>query len=136
MNSEKYKHYFKDVSHLEKIDVYAVLRLWCVTCPASAHAIKKLLASGQRGAKDREQDLREAMDSIARAVELDSEMDPGQRGWVEWKGLAESGLRDTDVVEVRFKSGRVWTVQANAADFLAGKKNPDGYRVTHYRVVK
>ncbi len=53
------------------IDVYDVLKAFNVTNPATAHAIKKLLASGQRGYKDVIQDLEEANASISRAVELE-----------------------------------------------------------------
>jgi hypothetical protein len=41
-----------------------------VTCPATAHAIKKLLMAGERGHKDKVQDLKEAKQSIERAIEL------------------------------------------------------------------
>jgi hypothetical protein len=52
------------------IDVYDVLVAFKVTNPASQHAIKKILASGQRGVKDFEQDLLEAIASLNRAIEL------------------------------------------------------------------
>lgn len=53
------------------IDVYDVLKAFNVTNPATQHAIKKLLASGQRGYKDTQQDLDEAIQSIQRAKELE-----------------------------------------------------------------
>lgn len=63
----KHSHYFKDVSHLKHIDVYRVLQLFDVTDPCIAHAIKKLLVAGGRGAgKDITQDIREAIDSLER----------------------------------------------------------------------
>jgi hypothetical protein len=37
-----------------------------------AHAIKKMLAPGQRGAKDTIQDMKEAIQSIERAIELEN----------------------------------------------------------------
>ncbi len=49
------------------IDVYRVLDAFNVTCPATAHAIKKLLCAGIRGHKDMEQDLDEAAQSIEEA---------------------------------------------------------------------
>jgi len=52
------------------IDVYDVLKAFDVTCPATAHAIKKLLAAGERGHKDKQTDLDEAIQSIQRAKEL------------------------------------------------------------------
>lgn len=66
-------HYRKDVSHLKTIDVYRVLDLFSVTHPALQHAAKKILCAGQRGAKDRERDLREAVDSINRALQMIAE---------------------------------------------------------------
>jgi hypothetical protein len=53
------------------IDVYDVLKAFNATNPATQHAIKKLLASGQRGYKDTQQDLDEAIQSIQRAKELE-----------------------------------------------------------------
>lgn len=67
---EKYPHYDKDVSHLDKIDVYRVLELFGVKSHAVGHAIKKLLCSGQRGAKDESQDIQEAIDSLNRELEM------------------------------------------------------------------
>ena len=68
-----YDHYHKNVSHLGTIDVYRVLDLFGVTHPAIQHAAKKLLCAGQRGAKDYERDLREAVDSINRALQMIAE---------------------------------------------------------------
>ena len=68
----KQNTYKKDVSKLNEIDIYDVLVLYNVTCPATQHAIKKLLAAGQRGVKDRLQDLNESKDSIIRAIEIEA----------------------------------------------------------------
>lgn len=76
---QKYNHYFKEVVGIDSIDVYAVLTLWDVRCPAVAHAIKKLLCSGQRGAKNRETDLMEAADSIKRAIELHNQFNNSEK---------------------------------------------------------
>ena len=56
--------------HGVEVDVYDVLVAWDVTCPATQHAIKKLLMPGQRGSKDKLQDLEEAGQAIERAIEL------------------------------------------------------------------
>lgn len=56
--------------HGVEVDVYDVLVAWNVTCPATQHAIKKLLMPGQRGSKDKLQDLEEAKQAIERAIEL------------------------------------------------------------------
>lgn len=53
------------------VDVYDVLMAWDVTNPAIQHAIKKLLQPGARGHKTRAQDLKEAMQSLKRAIELE-----------------------------------------------------------------
>lgn len=69
----QYSQYYKDVSKLDVIDVYRVLKLWNVTDPTVQHAIKKLLASGERGYKDEGQDIKEAIDSLVRGLEMRSE---------------------------------------------------------------
>ena len=69
----KYGHYFKDVSHLKKIDVYRVIDLWQITDPALQHALKKVLAAGKRGAKNQMQDVAEAIDSLVRFQDMQAE---------------------------------------------------------------
>jgi hypothetical protein len=54
-----------------KIDVYAVLDAFNVTCPARQHAIKKLLCSGIRGKGSVLQDLNEAKDAVVRAIQME-----------------------------------------------------------------
>jgi hypothetical protein len=52
-------------------DVYDVLVAFGVTCPATQHALKKLLLPGVRtGGKSRAQDVQEAIQALQRAVEL------------------------------------------------------------------
>jgi hypothetical protein len=70
---EKHSHYKKDVSHLKMIDVYRVLNLFEVTDPCVQHAVKKLLCAGKRGGKSKEQDIREAVDSLNRALQMIAE---------------------------------------------------------------
>lgn len=53
-----------------EVDVYDVLRAFAVTDPAIQHAVKKLLCTGNRGHKDRKQDLEEAVQSIERAIDV------------------------------------------------------------------
>jgi hypothetical protein len=63
--------YLRDVQLIgSKIDVYAVLVAFGVSCPARQHAIKKLLCAGLRGKGDELQDLREAVDAVRRAIEI------------------------------------------------------------------
>ncbi len=78
--TRKHSHYFKDVSHLKDIDVYRVIKLFNVSDPCVQHAVKKLLVAGGRGAgKDIERDLREAVDSINRALQMIAEDDVPRR---------------------------------------------------------
>lgn len=63
--------YLREIELIDgKTDVYAVLVAFDVTCPARAHAIKKLLCSGLRGKGDTSQDLSEAKDAIERSIQI------------------------------------------------------------------
>lgn len=62
----KHQHYFKDVSGLSHVDVYRVLQLFGVTDPCLQHAIKKLLVAGNRGVKNMDKDIQEAIDTLER----------------------------------------------------------------------
>lgn len=68
---EKNNKYSRNAKGVD-IDIYDVLVAWKVECPATQHAIKKLLMPGQRGSKDKLQDLKEAEQSIKRAIELNN----------------------------------------------------------------
>lgn len=63
----KYNRPCKDVT----IDVYDVLQAFNVTNPALQHLVKKALAVGQRGHKDKMEDLRDILASAQRAIELE-----------------------------------------------------------------
>ena len=54
-----------------EVDVYEVLLAFQVTCPATSHAIKKLLAAGDRGKGDRLADLKGAMAALNRAIDVE-----------------------------------------------------------------
>lgn len=69
-SARKHIHYFKDVSQLDVIDVYDVLKLFEVTDPCLQHIIKKALCAGKRGHKDLLTDLQNIVDTAIRAVEL------------------------------------------------------------------
>lgn len=63
----EHNHYYKNVSHLELIDVYRVLELFEVTDPCIQHSVKKLLVAGGRGAgKSKTKDIKEAIESLER----------------------------------------------------------------------
>lgn len=63
--------YNREIKPGISIDVYDVLIAFGVTCTASAHAIKKMLAPGQRGVKTSLQDKQEAIQSLRRSIELE-----------------------------------------------------------------
>lgn len=67
---KKHSHYYKDVSHLETIDVYRVLSLFGVESHCVGHGTKKLLCAGSRGTKGYKQDIIEARDSLNRELEM------------------------------------------------------------------
>ena len=75
-SGEKYvrKIYELDQCDSVFVDVYSVLVAFKVTCPARAHAIKKLLCAGLRGKGDEAQDLSEAYDAIKRAITIYNEL--------------------------------------------------------------
>lgn len=68
----QHNHYFKDVSGLNEIDVYMVLKLFNVTDPCLQHIAKKALCAGQRGHKDFKKDLQDILDTAKRAVEINN----------------------------------------------------------------
>lgn len=55
------------------IDVYDILVAFNVQCPAMQHAVKKCIMPGQRGHKSTRIDKLEAINSIYRSLELQSE---------------------------------------------------------------
>ena len=59
------------IDHDIYVDVYDVLTAFNTTNKANDHAIKKQLATGQRGVKGVIQDLTEARDSLNRAIEIE-----------------------------------------------------------------
>lgn len=74
---EKYPQYYRNVAHLEVIDVYRVIQLFNVTDATAQHALKKLLLSGSRtGGKSIETDLKEARDTLTRGLAMRAEDDP------------------------------------------------------------
>lgn len=63
----KYKRFIKGTV----VDVYDIAYAYDLD-PARAHALKKILCSGQRGYKDFEKDLKEAKNSLDRSIELNT----------------------------------------------------------------
>lgn len=54
-----------------RVDVYAVIEAFGVTCPARQHAIKKILCAGTRGKGDTIADLTGAIAALNRAIQLE-----------------------------------------------------------------
>ena len=69
----RHSHYFKDVRHLDYVDIYQVCKLFEVEDPShcTQHSIKKLLMSGKRGAKDKMKDIIEARDTLNRYLQIE-----------------------------------------------------------------
>jgi len=72
LESNKSK-YHREIKKGVMVDVYDVLNAFEVINPAMQHALKKMLAPGKRGAKDTIQDMKEAIQSIERAIELEGD---------------------------------------------------------------
>lgn len=72
-HDQKYGHYFRDVSHLDRIDVYRFIELYEITCPVAQHILKKATAAGKRGAKDAARDMQEIADSANRWLQMREE---------------------------------------------------------------
>jgi hypothetical protein len=71
--SKKHNHYFKDVKHLEYIDVYRIIDLYNITDSCLQHALKKLLVAGGRGHKDISRDIQDVIDSCERWKDMQLE---------------------------------------------------------------
>lgn len=71
-SKKEFSHYYKKVPY-EYVDVYRVLELFQVNDPAIQHAVKKLLVAGGRGHKNLEKDVREAIASLNRWIEMREE---------------------------------------------------------------
>ena len=73
VSGRKHSHYHKSVAHLGSVDVYRVLELFGVTDQALGHAVKKLLVAGNRGVKNMDKDVQEAIDTLQRWQEMRAE---------------------------------------------------------------
>lgn len=69
LRGRKHSHYFKFCPY-EQLDPYGVLEVFGVTDQMVGHAIKKLLMPGERGIKDMEKDIDEAIDTLLRRREM------------------------------------------------------------------
>lgn len=69
-NDKPLSKYARDVSKFQTLDIYRILALFEVTDPCLQHASKKVLCAGMRGAKSKEQDVREAIQSLERCIQM------------------------------------------------------------------
>lgn len=83
---DKGEKYQREIASGVFVDIYDVLEAWGVSCPARQHAIKKLLAAGQRGHKSEIKDLQEAQHSAHRAIMFQIEREKKANG----KSLSDS----------------------------------------------
>lgn len=89
------------------IDVYDVLNAFAVTCPATQHAIKKLLMPGKRGHKNELGDLLEARASVDRAIDLAHERKHIVAAEAERKAYADAKAKRLDAI---FSQGAALTM--------------------------
>ena len=71
--ADLYPKYYRDVRHMDEMDVYAVHDTFRVDDPSGClqHASKKILLSGARnGGKSLAQDIKEARDTLTRKLQL------------------------------------------------------------------
>lgn len=68
--AEKYPHYFMNVEGYDFIDVYRILDDLGPSDAALQHAIKKLMACGNRGSKNFRKDLKEVIDTLNRRMQM------------------------------------------------------------------
>ncbi|WPK20284.1 hypothetical protein [Salmonella phage SD-12_S18] len=66
-------HKYRRVYRGQVFDVYDIIEMWQVTCPAIQHALKKILVPGKRGKNSTLADIKEAIDALIRAMELQEE---------------------------------------------------------------
>lgn len=69
MTDQKHSHYFRDFPW-EKIDVYRLIEVYEITCPAAQHILKKVIATGKRGHKDLERDWQDILDTAQRKIDM------------------------------------------------------------------
>ena len=102
-NEKTYPHYFKDVSTLNRIDIYGVCNLYEVedTSGALHHAIKKLLCSGNRGYKDKLKVITEARNTLNRWLEINGDADDaGEK--VDKPCIAYKGRHPVSINQISF----------------------------------
>ncbi len=142
----KHSHYFKDVSNLTHIDVYRVLQLFGVTDPCLQHAAKKLLVAGARGAKDIEQDVQEAIDTLTRWKDMRIEEKTQQQAhpqaaegkpkwdyapeWALWLVQSPNGNWFWTNSEPYMDNGKRWVTQEPGIDFYAGCSDPANWELS------
>ena len=85
MSNESGKKYLREIVGLRdgKADVYTVIEIFDVRCPALQHGLKKVLCAGARGKNPCIEDLIEARDAMTRAIELQQDRESRQANYAE-----------------------------------------------------
>lgn len=100
-----HEHYFRDVSSLDKVDVYRLLELFGVTCPVAQHVVKKALAAGQRGHKGLRRDWQDIADSAKRRLQMLDE-DDGADGLIPAAEALPAGITPSEAFRAALKAPR------------------------------
>lgn len=95
-----FSRYFRPCPYGE-IDLYRVFLIFGIDNPAVQHAIKKLAFAGQRGGKGYEQDIREAIVSAERALELHRE---------DCEVATENEARSSQFEQI-YANGKEWSAE-------------------------
>lgn len=66
----KYPHYYVNVEGLDVIDFYRIAMLYNITDPCIQHALKKMLAIGNRGHKGRRHDIQDIIDTLTSRLRI------------------------------------------------------------------
>lgn len=105
-----------------QIDVYAVIVAYQITCPAVAHALKKLLCAGQRGKGDVIADLTGAIAAINRAIQLQAAAVEQREPLVEIPANDNFLVEYRDVDSEKLLSAAAWEAEdcgLKTGDFVA-----------------
>lgn len=117
----KHSHYKKEVSGLSMIDVYRVLDLFGVTDPCIQHACKKLLVTGNRGHKNTDQDIQDAIDTLERWKEMRAE---------DRQRQSDRHPMTPNVVEYSSKTPDIETIRFSVVDEPASQMQDDSPRMS------
>jgi len=118
MSEPKHKHYHKDVSDRQTIDIYGVCEVFEVDDVSGRlhHAIKKILMAGKRGSKGYRQDIQEAVDTLNEKLRA---LDSGKKNDAAWTSHdgSECPVNDGAEIDILYRDG---------SEMIGTKCEPDG----------